>query len=112
MNNWKRLIPWGNESANRLVELPELSALKLYLKSEKLKRGKKNSAPIIFDFGEGLPCIKLEFLITAMEILPDAKAYLAGSENLCLFLKSDNGSVVYCMRIEPSKDKERIRTEI
>lgn len=110
--NWKNKIPWESETADNLVELPELSALKLYLKSEKLKRGKKTSAPIVFDFGKGLPYIKLEFLIAAMEILPNAKAYCAGYENLCLFLKSDNGSVVYCMGIEPSKNKERIRTEI
>lgn len=97
---------------DRLVELPDLSALKLYLKSEKLRYGKKYSYPIVFDFGLGLPCVKVEYLITAMEILPDAKAYYAGYENLCLLLINDSGSVVYAMGIEPDKNKERTRTEI
>lgn len=111
-SNWKRSIPWGSEMPDRLVELPDLSALKLYLKSEKLRHGKKYSYPIVFDFGLGLPRVKVEYLITAMEILPNAKAYYAGYENLCLLMKNDSGSVVYAMGIEPDKNKERMRTEI
>lgn len=110
--NWKNSIPWECETECRLVELPDLSALKLYLKSEKLRRGKKYSYPIVFDFGLGLPRVKVEYLITAMEILPNAKAYYAGYENLCLLMKNDSGSVVYAMGIEPDKNKERMRTEI
>ena len=112
MPNWKKHIPWECEVPSRLVELPDMSALKLYLKSEKLRRKKKYHKSITFDFGENLPCIKAEYLITAMEILPDAKAYYAGYENLCLLLINDSGSVVYVMGIEPDKNKERMRTEI
>lgn len=110
--NWKKCIPWENESADRLVELPDLTALKLYLKSEKMKRGKKNSFPILFDFGANFPYIKIEYLITAMEILPNAKAYFAGSKNCCLLLKDNTGSVVYVMGIEAPPNVERIRTEL
>lgn len=110
--DWKKCIPWENESADRFVELPDLTALKLYLKSEKLKRGKKNSFPILFDFGTNLPNIKVEYLITAMEIMPDAKAYYAGFENCCLLLKDNTGSVVYIMGITVSSNVERIRTKL
>lgn len=111
-SDWKRSIPWECETERRIVELPDLSDLKLYLKSEKLRRKKKYHKSITFDFGENLPCIKAEYLITAMEILPDARAYYAGYENLCLLLINDSGSVVYVMGIEPDKNKERMRTEI
>lgn len=112
MLNWKKNIPWDHVAENRLVKLPDLAAIKLYLKSENLRRGKKDKSPIVFDFGAELPCIKVEFLIDAMEILPNAKAYYAGHGNLCLLLADDSGSVVYIMGIEPNKDKERMRTEI
>ena len=59
-----------------------------------------------------MPYVNVEYLITAMEILPDAKAYYAGYENLCLLLINDSGSVVYVMGIESDKNKERMRTEI
>lgn len=110
--NWKNVIPWNCDTENRIVELPDLTSLKLYLKSEKSKSSKKNSFPIIFDFGANLPYIKIEYLITAMEILPDAKAYYAGDKNCCLLLKDDNGSVVYVMGIEAASNKERIRTKL
>lgn len=110
--NWKKLIPWNCDTEDRIVELPDLTALKLYLKSEKLKNGKKNSFPIIFDFGADLPYIKIEYLIAAMEILPDAKAYYAGYKNCYLLLKDDSGSVVYIMGTKAASDKERIRTKL
>lgn len=110
--NWKNKIPWNCDTENRIVELPDLTALKLYLKSEKSKSSKKNPFPIIFDFGASLPYIKIEYLITAMEILPDAKAYYAGDKNCCLMLKDDNGSVVYVMGIEAASNMERIRTKL
>lgn len=112
MTNWKKSIPWDHVAENRLVELPDLAALKLYLKSENLRRGKKDKSPIVFDFGVELPCIKVEFLIAAMEILPNAKAYYAGHGNSCLLLADDSGSVVYIMGVKPNKNKERARTEI
>lgn len=108
--NWVRSIPWDCVSEGRLVELPDLSALKLHLKSEKLKHGKKNPPPIIFDFGAKLPYIKVEYLIAALEILPGAKAYYAGHKNLSLLLANDNGSAVYIMGAKPGM--ERARTEI
>lgn len=112
MQNWKKSIPWDHVAENRLVELPDLAAIKLYLKSENLRRGKKDKSLIAFDFGAELPAIKVEYLIAAMEILPNAKAYYAGYKNLCLLLMDDSGSAVYIMGIEPNKDKERMRTEI
>ena len=108
----EKSIPWEHETEKRLVELPELAALKLYLKSENLRRGKKNPSPIIFDFGAELPCIKVEYLIAGMEILPDAKAYYAGHNNRCLLMKNDSGSVVYITGMKPDSDEERTRTEI
>lgn len=110
--NWKNQIPWNCDTEKRIVELPDLTALKLYLKSEKSKSSKKNPFPIIFDFGANLPYIKIEYLIAAMEILPDAKAYYAGYKNCCLLLKDDNGSVVYIIGIEAASNKERIRTKL
>ncbi len=68
--------------------------------------------PVTFDFGEKLPNIKVEFLIAAMEVLPDAKAYFAGHDNLCLLLRNDNDSAVYIMGIKPKKDSVKRRTEI
>lgn len=112
MPNWKKSIPWDHVAENRLVELPELTALKLYLKSENLRRGKKNPSPIIFDFGADLPCVKVEYLIAGMEILPDAKAYYTGHNNCCLLMKNDSGSAVYIMGMKPESDEERTRTEI
>ena len=75
-----RSIPRNN---NYEVELPSISDLKSYIKIKKAeKRGIKSSndrTAVMYDFGEGLPLVKAEYLLDIMECLPEARAYLNGN---------------------------------
>jgi hypothetical protein len=79
------------------VPLPELPELRAYIKEEKarLKAQKDKSAPL-WDFGDGLPALNAEFLLTALEILPGctATAAKAYAETRAVYFKSDAGEGV------------------
>lgn len=54
------------------LELPDVSEVKAYIKSEKARRKADKGAPdIMWDFGEGLPYVNAQYLADALEILPD-----------------------------------------
>ena len=82
-----------------VVPLPELSELRAYIKTEKarikaLKKSKEltpdKSAPI-WDFGDDLPQVRAEYLLNALELLPNCTAY-ARKKNEYIYFESDAGA--------------------
>lgn len=81
-----------------VVPLPELSELRAHIKTEKarikaLKKSKElnpsKSAPV-WDFGENLPQVNAEYLLNALELLPNCTAY-AKAKNHYIYFESEAG---------------------
>ena len=74
-----------------VVPLPELSELRAYIKTEKArKKATKDKSGVIYDFGEELPQINAEYLLTALELLPNCTAY-AKAKNHYIYFESEAG---------------------
>lgn len=61
------------------LELPEVQYLKAYIKENKALNKTINTYKgkyVKYDFGDGKPAVNAEYLLTVMEILPNAKAYM------------------------------------
>ena len=103
--NWKSYLDIDAVvSAGNIVELPDLKALKEYVKAIK-----KFNIKQPYDFGENQPCINAEYLIDAMEIvdLKTAKAYATGYLNTAILLIDANGNYVYTLGIRPKFDRKK-----
>ena len=91
------------------VELPDLRALKNYIKMQKaLKKGYKNYH-IIFDFGVGKYPFDAQLLAEIIEMLPNARAEISG---LVLVLKDEKGNKGLLCGIGNANNQERKRTEL
>ena len=68
------------KSHDDILEMPDISELKVWYKNEKAKRKQnKQKEPISYHFGGELPLINAEKLITAIEVMPkDTKWYSFG----------------------------------
>ena len=68
---------------NYKVELPSVSDLKSHIKISKAEnkavKYSSGRTGVMYDFGEGLPLVKAEYLLDIMECLPEARAYLNGN---------------------------------
>lgn len=71
------------------LELPEVQYLKAYIKENKALNKTINTYKgkyVKYDFGDGKPAVNAEYLLTIMEILPNAKAYMTnGVESVIKF---------------------------
>lgn len=93
------------------VELPDLRALKNYIKMKKaLTKGiKVKDNTIIYDFGIGQMPFDAQLLAEIIEMLPNAKAELV---NYMLVFKDEQGNKGLLCGVRPPQGKERKKTEI
>lgn len=93
------------------VELPDLRALKNYIKMQKaLTKGiKVKDNTIIYDFGIGQMPFDAQLLAEIIEMLPNAKAELV---NYTLVFKDEQGNKGLLCGFRPPQGKERKKTEI
>lgn len=56
------------------IPLPTVAELKAFIKTEKALGRKERKGEFYYDFGKNLPRVNSEFLLTILEILPNAKA--------------------------------------
>ena len=93
------------------VELPDLKALKNYIKMQKaLTKGiKVKDNKIIYDFGIGQMPFDAQLLAEIIEMLPNAKAELV---NYTLVFKDEQGNKGLLCGVRLPQGKERKRTEI
>ena len=109
--NLAQLIDNAKQNNTIILELPELKALKTYIKLEKFKNKVAKTKDIIYyDFGPGLPFVNAEFLADQLEILPGCKAY-AKTNGLNIYFESDEGRGMLC-NVRPGDDVERKKTEL
>ena len=110
----KNILPIGCEkffSKNKgeSVELPDLKALKNYIKMQKaLTKGIKNHH-IIYDFGVGRTPYDAQLLAEVIEMLPNAKAEIIGHQ---LMFKDEQGNKGLLCGLRPIAGQERKRTEL
>lgn len=76
------------------IELPDISELKVYIKTHKIKEknNPKKVADYLFDEELNL-WVNPQYLLNAMECLPDCKAYAANRIS-AIYFKSENGDGV------------------
>lgn len=109
--NFSRFLDDAKKNNDIILELPELGALKTYIKLEKFKNKVAKTKDIIYcDFGPGLPFVNAEFLIDLLEILPGCKAYTA-KNNFNIYFESDDGRGMLCS-VRPGENVERKKTEL
>lgn len=109
--NFARFLDDAKQNNEIVLELPELSALKAYIKIEKFKNKIAKTKDIIYyDFGPALPFVNAEFLADQLEILPGCKAY-AKTNGFNIYFESDDGRGMLC-NIRPGDNVERKKTEL
>lgn len=109
--NFSRFLDDAKKNNDIILELPELGALKTYIKLEKFKNKVAKTKDIIYyDFGPGLPLANAEFLIDLLEILPGCKVYTA-KNNFNIYLENDDGRGMLCS-VRPGENVERKKTEL
>ena len=110
----KNVLPLGcsrffSNSSGQSVELPDLKALKNYIKMQKaLTKGIKGHR-IIFDFGVGNYPFDAQLLAEVIEMLPNAKAEIIGHQ---LMFKDEQGNKGLLCGLRPIAGQERKRTEL
>lgn len=81
------------------LALPDVGELRAYIKTEKArKKAKKDKTAPLYDFGDGLPALNAEYLLTALEILPGCTATASKErpEIRAIYLKSEAGEGIIC----------------
>lgn len=81
------------------LDLPSLAELRAYIKTEKAElKAKKDKSIVVYDFGEGLPAVNAEYLLTALELLPGCTATASKLRPLlnCIYFESSDGDGVIC----------------
>lgn len=74
--HFEKVIPHDTSTE---LELPTIQYLKAYIKENKALNKTTNSYTgkyVKYDFGDGKPAVNAEYLLTVIEILPNAKAYM------------------------------------
>ena len=98
------------------LEVPGVDEMKEYQKRRRSKDTTiaapwfvhKESNTLIYDFGFGMPCINVQFLLDALEFLPDGKLYARrckNSYNKPMLLKSYYGDAVLFPMVMSHKKK-------
>ena len=110
----KHILPIGYEkffsnNKGEEVELPDLKALKNYIKMQKaLNKGVKGYTTI-YDFGVGKNPFDAQLLAEVIEMLPNAKAEIVGYQ---LMFKDEQGNKGLLCGVRPMAGQERKRTEL
>jgi len=101
------IIVYNSKQPERnYLELPDLQALKSYIKYKKAAKQKN----IIFDFGEGFPVVNAEWLADAIEATGATSATNAGVF-APLWFRTENIEYML-LPVRPEKDKTRTRTNL
>lgn len=105
---WKKFF---SNNRGEEVELPDLKALKNYIKMQKaLSKGiEAKDNKIIYDFGIGNNPFDAQLLAEVIEMLPNAKAEIVGYQ---LIFKDEQGNKGLLCGVRPTAGQERKRTEI
>lgn len=90
--NFARFLDDAKQNNDIVLELPELKALKTYIK---LCKAESKQDFYFYDFGPGLPFVNAEFLADQLEILPGCKVY-AKSNGFNIYFESDDGRGMLC----------------
>ena len=96
------------------LELPDLGALKAYIKMEKarLKAEGRHREGVRYDFGPGLPLVNAEYLADMLILLPGCKARVKKGYMINpLFFESDGNSAVL-LPVRPGDDAGRVKTQL
>lgn len=91
------------------VEVPNLKALKNYIKMQKSLHKSEKNYRIPFDFGIGNCQFNAQFLAELIEMLPEAKAKIGKDK---LIFKDEQGNKGLLCGVRPPQGKERKKTEI
>lgn len=82
------------------LALPDVGELRAYIKTEKAKQKaqKNKSCVVLWDFGEDLPAVNAEYLLSALEILPECTATASKQypEIRAIYFESEAGDGVIC----------------
>lgn len=81
------------------LTLPSAAELRAYIKTEKARlKAKKDKSIVIYDFGEGLPAVNAEYLLTALEILPGCTATASKQypTKRAIYFESEAGTGCVC----------------
>lgn len=105
--NLTKFIDDAKQNNDIVLELPELKALKTYIK---LCKAESKQDFYNYDFGPGLPFVNAEFLADLLEILPGCKAY-AKTNGFNIYFESDDGRGMLC-NVRPGDNVERKKTEL
>lgn len=77
------------------LKLPEVQYLKAYIKENKAMNKTTNSYKgkyVKYDFGDGKPAVNAEYLLTIMEALPKARAYMTNGVQAVIKFVTDTES--------------------
>lgn len=82
------------------LALPDVGELRAYIKTEKARKKatKNDKTPPLWDFGEDLPAVNAEYLLTALEILPGctATASKQSPATRSIYFESEAGNGIIC----------------
>lgn len=108
--NFASLIDNAKQNNDIILDLPELKALKTYIK---LCKAENKNAAYTYDFGPGLPLVNAEFLADLLELLPGCKAYTRQNKTSVapLYFECDAGRGILCP-VRPKEDQERQKTKL
>lgn len=73
--NAARIVNGAKDNQGEKLVLPDIATLKTFIKTEKaIKKATKDRAPVLYDFGDGMPAVNAQYLLDILEIFPDATA--------------------------------------
>lgn len=82
------------------LALPDVGELRAYIKTEKARKKatKNDKTPPLYDFGDGLPAVNAEYLLTALEILPGCTATASKQypATRSIYFESEAGDGIIC----------------
>lgn len=110
----KNILPIGCErffpqAKGEPIELPDLKALKNYIKMQKALNKSIKGYTVVFDFGVGRNPFDAQLLAEIMEMLPNAKAEIVGYQ---LMFKDEQGNKGLLCGVRAPASHIRRRTEI
>lgn len=91
--NFEGVMPYDTSDE---LELPTTQYLKAYIKEEKAAGQMRNKTRtgkyVKYDFGDGKPAVNAEYLLTIMEVLPKARAYMTNGVQAVIKFVTDTES--------------------
>lgn len=117
--NLPRLIDTETTRENKIpLKLPSVSALKKYIKAERLQKKADGGAKfdeskkyVLYDFGEGLPLVNAEYLLICLQVLPDCQMFSTGEFTVLPAIGSD-GSKCCMMPIKARDGYKKHKTDL